>query len=373
MIEDEDELYVRVIRDVLRRTTGRSGYLIRPLVALLKTVTHELEISASLPADAVASRVEEILAAMSRAFDHPPQSDAGRRRIRGVVAIGARGGRPVVVTVDLSPDHGGGTTLLIRATAKELIVDRRSAEQAARAVAESVAERCAAGEAPAAALFEADPSDAAEMSAAELAFAAALRARIGDRAGGDVDGQVAGRFADGVAEPLLAYVNLIDPTQNRHLVCAGVHVLGDRVLGDRLHSQVYSLPDRPSTWALDAIGAIDQLAELSAQWFRQVLDKPIVLYVWLHDGHAFAARYAFADTGETLIQCYTRELAPPGQTEELLAAGHVHGKGWLQTVGLPSPSRYLHVRGDLTRGVVVPGVPAGTRRGPLPGFWYEGS
>jgi hypothetical protein len=36
------------------------------------------------------------------------------------------------------------------------------------------------------------------------------------------------------------------------------------------------------------------------------------------------ARYAFADTAETLIQYYMRELAPPGQASELIAAGHVH-------------------------------------------------
>jgi hypothetical protein len=89
------------------------------------------------------------------------------------------------------------------------------------------------------------------------------------------------------------------------------------------------------------------------------------------EGYAYAARYAFADSGETLCQSYVKTLAPPGQAEELTAAGHVHGKGWIQTVGLPAPALYLHIRGDLDKADVVPGVQATTRRGPLPNLWYE--
>jgi hypothetical protein len=211
------------------------------------------------------------------------------------------------------------------------------------------------------------------MSDAELAFAAALRKHSSAWTPANVYGHVVGFAADGVEEPLVAYADPTDPANpNRHLISVGVHLLGDRVRGDRLHSQTWSLPERPSSWALDFTGTRDQLAKASAHWFRGVLDKPMVLYVWLHDGYAYAARYAFADTGETLIQYYVRELAPAGQAEELIAAGHVHGKGWIQTVGLPTPSCYFHIRGDLRKGTVLPGVPAATNRGPLPGFWYEG-
>ena len=48
-----------------------------------------------------------------------------------------------------------------------------------------------------------------------------------------------------------------------------------------------------------------------------------------------------------------------------------YDEGWIQTVGLPAPSLYLHIRGDLERGSTVSGVPATTKRGPLPGLWYE--
>ncbi|MFE2572178.1 hypothetical protein [Streptomyces mirabilis] len=127
-----------------------------------------------------------------------------------------------------------------------------------------------------------------------------------------------------------------------------MHLVDDHVRGDRLHNQLYLLPDRPSLWALDATGSTERLAELAAEWFRAVLDKPIVLYVctaragsrpsacrhppsictsgatsWLHDGYAYAARYAFADSGETICQSYAESMAPHGQAAELKAAGHV--------------------------------------------------
>jgi hypothetical protein len=375
MGEDEDELLVGAMRTLLKRTTGRSGYLVRPISKLIRTVAHELDLALPLPADAVMGRVESVLTSMSQMFDYPPQSDTGRRRIRGIVAGGANGEMPVVVTVDLSPDQAGGTTLKLRASVKELIVNKRTAEKAAQAVAELLTRHDDMDHALAAhTWFEVHPSDAAEMSGAELAFGAALRVHSSAWIPNDVDGYVGGFAADGLEEPLVAAADLTDPADRggRLLLRAGVHLLGDRVRGDRLHSQLYSLPERPSPWALDATGTHDRLAELSAHWFRRVLDKPIVLYVWLHDDYPYAARYAFADTGETLIQYYERKLAPASQAAELIAAGHVHGKGWIQTVGLPTPSCYLHIRGDFTKGTVLPGVPATTKRGPLPGFWYEG-
>lgn len=215
-----------------------------------------------------------------------------------------------------------------------------------------------------------DPDDECEFTDDERAFASALSGRCAAWAPADVTGEV-GRPEDW--EALLAWVSLSDRADPQHLslVDLGVRLVGDRVRGDRLHNQLYTLPDRPHAWALDATGTTDQLAQAAADWFRTVLDKPIVLYVWLHEGYAYAARYAFADSGETLCQSYAKTVAPDGQEAELTAAGHVHGKGWIQTIGLPTPSLHLHIRGDLDKGSVIPGVPATTKRGPLPGLWYE--
>ena len=96
MAKDEDELWVGAIRTVIKRTTGRRGLFVRPFSKLFKSVAHELDLALPLPADAVMGRVESVLTSMSQIFDYPPQSDTGRRRIRGIVAGGARGGMPVV-------------------------------------------------------------------------------------------------------------------------------------------------------------------------------------------------------------------------------------------------------------------------------------
>ncbi|WP_328933416.1 MULTISPECIES: hypothetical protein [unclassified Streptomyces] len=214
-----------------------------------------------------------------------------------------------------------------------------------------------------------DPDDEFEFTDDERAFASVLSAHCMAWAPADVFGEV-GRPDDW--ESLLAYVSLSDRAEprGRHLIDLGVHLVDGRVRGDRLHNQLYLLPDQPHSWALDTTGPTDELARVAADWFRAVLDKPIVLYVWIHEGYAYAARYAYADSGETLSQSYVKKLAPDGQAAELTEAGHVHGRGWIQTVGLPTPSLYLHIRGDLDKGSGIPGVRATTKRGSLPGLWY---
>ncbi|GLF95080.1 hypothetical protein [Streptomyces yaizuensis] len=216
---------------------------------------------------------------------------------------------------------------------------------------------------------EPDEDDSYEFTAFELAFVAALRERTAPWATADVSGEV-GRPDSWDA--LMAWFSFSDPGAPLHLVDIGVHFAGNRVRGDRLHNQLYTLPDQPSSWALDATGTIEELADRSAQWLRAVLRKPLVLYVWLNEERrAYAARFAFADDNETVSQLYHRQLAPPGQAEELIAAGHVRGKDWIQTVGLPAPTLYQHIRGDLSLAALPPGVPAMTTRGPLGGLWYE--
>ncbi|MET8955726.1 hypothetical protein [Streptomyces sp. NPDC004533] len=219
------------------------------------------------------------------------------------------------------------------------------------------------------AIDESDEDDY-EFTADELAFVAALRERTAAWAADGVQGLV-GRSEEW--DSLLAYLDFVDPGAPVHLVSVGAHFYGDRVRGDRLHNQLFTLTDRPSRGALEASGTIEELAEESADWFRSVLRKPVVLYVWLNDDRwAYAARFAFADDNQTISQVYNRKLAPPGQAEELIAAGHVHGKGWIQTVGLPTPTLYQHIRGDLSTAVLPPGVPTVTKRGPIGGVWYEG-
>jgi hypothetical protein len=219
--------------------------------------------------------------------------------------------------------------------------------------------------------FEIDePDDFLELSETDRAFVTALREQAAQLAPDDTDGQIYSEVG-WCDDRLVAYLTVIDPEQPLSLVNFGVHFSGDRVRGDRLHNQLLALPDQPSSWALDETGTVQALARRSAGWFQSVLRRPVVLYVWLHRDYAYAARYVFADSDETISQCYNDRLAPPGRAEDLIAAGHVHGKGWIQTIGLPSPDLYLHIRGDLDVAVLPSGIRAATNRGPIGGVWYE--
>lgn len=134
-----------------------------------------------------------------------------------------------------------------------------------------------------------------------------------------------------------------DPGGRLHLLYAGVHFTGDRVRGDRLHNQLFTLADHPSGWGLEATGTVEELADRSARWFRTVLDKPVVLYVWLNaDRYAYAARFAFADDDQTIRRSarYTARIQPRRGSRRSWAV-------------LPSGARAL------------------TRRGALTGCWYE--
>lgn len=129
------------------------------------------------------------------------------------------------------------------------------------------------------------------------------------------------------------------------LITLGVHLDGDRIRGDGLDHQSYTLPGRPTSLALDVTGAPADLAARTADWFDAVLLRPIVRCEWLYSGQVFASRYLFTDTLEGLSQMYNHLLAPPGQREELIAGGYSFGKGWIDTRGLGEPDRVIRIRG----------------------------
>ncbi|WP_439673365.1 hypothetical protein [Embleya sp. MST-111070] len=212
----------------------------------------------------------------------------------------------------------------------------------------------------------AEPDGEFEVSPEEGAFLVSLREHTASFASDDVYGDV-GRTDPG--DVLVAYVELIDHEAGVRLAAYGVHFQAGRVLGDVLGHEL-ALPESPSARVLAASGTVADLAWRSAAWIRDVLDRPVVLYVWLHERYAYAARFAFADLDETLCQTYVEQFAPPDQARELIAAGHVRGKGWIRAVGLSAPDLYFHVRGDLGRASLPAGVAAGTERGPIGGVWY---
>lgn len=81
-----------------------------------------------------------------------------------------------------------------------------------------------------------DPDDDFEFDDTERAFVSALSGHCMAWAPADVVGEV-GRPDDW--ESLLAHVSLSDRAEpRRHLIDLGVHLVGDRARGDRLHNQL---------------------------------------------------------------------------------------------------------------------------------------
>lgn len=152
----------------------------------------------------------------------------------------------------------------------------------------------------------------------------------------------------------------------------GVHFSGNRVRGGRLHNQCYDLCGESPGPPLDTSGDIDALAQEAAQWFDAVLRRPVVVYVWLHRGYAYAIRYAFADTREIIAHRFSKERAPRDWMWAAIARGRVSvNPRWMQTHGLPRPDRYLHVRGEMREAEIPPGIRRAERRGSFSGIWQD--
>ena len=223
--------------------------------------------------------------------------------------------------------------------------------------------------------FIPEPGESEGMTGEERAFATALsEASAGLVGTGVSDLVIPAAYGDQEDGSLVASLGISDRDPGKYalgLINFGVHFRGDRVRGGRLHNQLYSLTGETPSLNLEATGSIDELANRTAQWFEAVLRRPIILYVWLNNGHAYAARYAFADTSETLSQLYNRAIAPEGQYEQMISDGHARGMGWIQTAGLPTPDLYLLIRGDEAQARVPAGVLRAEKRGPIAGTWYE--
>ncbi|ROQ89029.1 hypothetical protein EDE04_7428 [Streptomyces sp. 2132.2] len=189
-----------------------------------------------------------------------------------------------------------------------------------------------------------DPDDEFGFDAAELAFATALREQAGSWDVSFAHSWV-GRPEDDSS--LLAFVGLSDRHHRVSLIDIGVHLVGSSVRGDCLHNQLYFLPDQPTSLAMEAVGSPQELAERAATWFEALLRKPIVRHEWEHSGQVYATRYLFVDTEEGLAQSYNQTLAPSGQAKGLIDAGHVHGRGWIQTSRLGRPDRIVSIRGEV--------------------------
>lgn len=84
-----------------------------------------------------------------------------------------------------------------------------------------------------------------------------------------------------------------------------------------------TLPEQPTAIGFADSGDPVQLARRTADWFGGLLRRPIVRQEWLRFGKVHAHRWAFADSGQSLVE------------------------GKVRTNELGQPDRVVKVRGDL--------------------------
>lgn len=123
---------------------------------------------------------------------------------------------------------------------------------------------------------------------------------------------------------MLAWLDVPDPAQHLSLLTVGAYFTETDMRGDCLHNQLLTLPTEPTSLAVAQAGSPQETAHRAADWFRSILQRPIVRYEWLRAGTVYAHRWLFADSGYSLVE------------------GRVH------TGELGPPDRQIHVRGDQT-------------------------
>jgi hypothetical protein len=144
---------------------------------------------------------------------------------------------------------------------------------------------------------------------------------------------------------LIACLGIGATDEPLELLTVGVRLDGRSLRADRLHNQLFTLPDEPTSLSMAATGNVDLLAQQAADWFLTILRRPIVRWEWTRWGRVYANEYLFADTHEGLCQMYNKELAPRAVTRRLARSGHVSRNGWVDARGIGAPDRVVPVRG----------------------------
>jgi hypothetical protein len=112
---------------------------------------------------------------------------------------------------------------------------------------------------------------------------------------------------------VLAWLDVPDPVGRLLLLTVGVYFTETAMRGDRLHNQLLTLPNEPTQLAVAQAGPLQEVAHRAADWFHDILRRPIVRYEWLREGRVYAQRWLFADSEHSLVEGRVRsgELGPP--------------------------------------------------------------
>ncbi|GAA0967612.1 hypothetical protein GCM10009555_011600 [Acrocarpospora macrocephala] len=125
--------------------------------------------------------------------------------------------------------------------------------------------------------------------------------------------------ADGLLPIVLVSLSPMDA--NLEILAAGIHVLDGRIQADRLHNQLFTLPDTPTSLGMEAAGPAEEVAARAVEWIAALVCRAVDRYEWVHQGVIYAERYVFSDTGENLCQMYNPRLPRLGSVKPLSRPG----------------------------------------------------
>jgi hypothetical protein len=185
--------------------------------------------------------------------------------------------------------------------------------------------------------------DEADLSTIERAYVDVLAERASSWPIDPVDTAVlaADQASD---DPLIVRLSIVDAERNLEVLTLGAHFGGAAVQADKLHNQLFSLPEAATEFTFTASGSPAELAERTADWFEAILARPLVRCEWRHAGETYAVRYEFADSGRGLIESFDDALAPQSVRTRFAAEGVVRGRGRVNRADLAEPDLITRLR-----------------------------
>lgn len=146
-----------------------------------------------------------------------------------------------------------------------------------------------------------------DFSEAERAFLDALRSRAAAWWVTPAPGQ-AGR-PEGESS-LLVHGCLVDEPRPLALGEWAVQFHGTHVQAGKVRDQLFTLHESPVRGFFPASGTVEELAERCADWFENLLSRPVIRAEWPLEGGTHVIRWEFTDTGEVLAtsdeRCHPR-------------------------------------------------------------------
>jgi hypothetical protein len=100
---------------------------------------------------------------------------------------------------------------------------------------------------------------------------------------------------------VMVCLDISDREAPMSLMSIGVYFDGRRLRGDHLHNQSFELPDVPTPDAISAEEQPEELAARAADWFEELLRRPLVRREWRRRGRIVARRWEEETTGRPLV------------------------------------------------------------------------